>query len=88
MQSDKINTLTSAASVPIWAWFLAKALAGKDVKKLLSKIGTGGAAAATDVPKKEKEEEREESNDDMARKSTRLDMMLASLHILGFGLFD
>ncbi|KAJ7512828.1 60S acidic ribosomal protein P1 [Mycena galericulata] len=88
--SDKIVTLTTAAKIelePIWATLLAKALAGKNVKDLLSNVGSGGgapavggaapaaaggAAAAAEAPKaEEKEEEKEESDDDM-----------------GFGLFD
>ncbi|KIK70584.1 hypothetical protein GYMLUDRAFT_281809 [Collybiopsis luxurians FD-317 M1] len=86
--SDKIILLTSAAGVdlePIWASLLAKALEGKNVKELLSSVGSGGgapaaaapaggsgAAAAAEAPKEEeKEEEKEESDDDM-----------------GFGLFD
>ena len=87
--SDKIVALTSAANVelePIWASLLAKALEGKNVKELLSNVGSGGgapapgaaaaaggaAAAAEEAPKEEKkEEEKEESDDDM-----------------GFGLFD
>ncbi|KAK7039136.1 hypothetical protein VNI00_010040 [Paramarasmius palmivorus] len=88
--SDKIIALTSAANVelePIWASLLAKALEGKNVKELLSNIGSGGGApaaavgggaaaggaAAAEAPKEEekKEEEKEESDDDM-----------------GFGLFD
>ncbi|KAJ6612702.1 60s acidic ribosomal protein-domain-containing protein [Mycena sp. CBHHK59/15] len=87
--SDKIVTLTTAANVelePIWATLLAKALEGKNVKDLLSSVGSGGGApavggaaapaaggaAAAEAPKEEaKEEEKEESDDDM-----------------GFGLFD
>ncbi|KAI3604263.1 60s acidic ribosomal protein p1-alpha 5 [Moniliophthora roreri] len=88
--SDKILALTTAAGVevePIWASLLAKALEGKDVKELLSNIGSGGGApaaavgggaaaggaAAAEAPKEEekKEEEKEESDEDM-----------------GFGLFD
>ena len=86
--SDKIVALTSAAGIElesIWATLLAKALEGKNVKDLLSNVGSGGggpaaaapaaaggAAAAAEVPKaEEKEEEKEESDDDM-----------------GFGLFD
>ncbi|KIY66194.1 ribosomal protein 60S, partial [Cylindrobasidium torrendii FP15055 ss-10] len=86
--SEKIVSITSAAGVelePIWASLLAKALEGKNVKDLLSNVGSGGgaaaaaapaaggAAAAADAPKEEekKEEEKEESDDDM-----------------GFGLFD
>ena len=62
---------------------MAKALEGKDVKELLSNIGSGAggpavaapaaggaAAAAADAPKEEekkKEEEKEESDDDMVR---------------------
>ncbi|KAH9839146.1 60S acidic ribosomal protein P1 [Rhodofomes roseus] len=85
--SDKIVALTSAAGVelePIWASLLAKALEGKNVKELLSNVGSGGGApavgapaaaagAAAEAPKEEekKEEEKEESDDDM-----------------GFGLFD
>ncbi|KAF9074950.1 60s acidic ribosomal protein-domain-containing protein [Rhodocollybia butyracea] len=87
--ADKIVTLTNAANVdvePIWASLLAKALEGKNVKELLSNVGSGGGApaavapaaggagaAAAEAPKEEekKEEEKEESDDDM-----------------GFGLFD
>ncbi|KAG7099737.1 hypothetical protein E1B28_001552 [Marasmius oreades] len=86
--SDKILLLTGAAGVelePIWANLLAKALVGKDVRELLSNVGSGGGApaaaaggataaagGAAEAPKEEeKEEEKEESDDDM-----------------GFGLFD
>ncbi|KAF8798172.1 ribosomal protein 60S [Phlegmacium glaucopus] len=88
--ADKIVALTSAANVdiePIWATLLAKALEGKNVKELLSSVGSGGGApaagsavpaassgpaAAAEAPKEEaKEEKEEESDDDM-----------------GFGLFD
>ncbi|KAJ7781202.1 60S acidic ribosomal protein P1 [Mycena metata] len=87
--ADKIVTLTNGANIelePIWATLLAKALEGKNVKELLSNVGSGGgapaaggsaapaagAAAAAEAPKEEaKEEEKEESDDDM-----------------GFGLFD
>ncbi|KAK4700333.1 large subunit ribosomal protein LP1, partial [Phenoliferia sp. Uapishka_3] len=89
ISAEKINTLTSAAKVevePIWATLLAKALEGKDVKDLLTNVGSGGgapasgsaapaaagaAAAAEPEKKEEKVEEKEESDDDM-----------------GFGLFD
>ncbi|KAJ7691632.1 60s acidic ribosomal protein-domain-containing protein [Mycena rosella] len=90
ISADKIVTLTNAAHIevePIWATLLAKALEGKNVKDLLSNVGSGGgapavgggaapaaggAAPAADAPKaEEKEEEKEESDDDM-----------------GFGLFD
>ncbi|CAA7263440.1 unnamed protein product [Cyclocybe aegerita] len=80
--SDKIIALTNAAGVelePIWASLLAKALEGKNVKELLSNVGSGGGApaagapaaaaggaAAAEAPKEEeKEEEKEESDDDM-----------------------
>jgi len=86
--ADKIVTLTSAANVdvePIWATLLAKALEGKNVKELLSNVGSGGGApaagsavpaASSSVVEPPKEEEKapekdEESDDDM-----------------GFGLFD
>ncbi|RDB17650.1 60S acidic ribosomal protein P1 [Hypsizygus marmoreus] len=86
--SDKLVALTTAANVelePIWATLLAKALEGKNVKDLLSNVGSGGGApaagaapaaaggAAAEAPKEEekKEEEKEESDEDM-----------------GFGLFD
>ncbi|XP_006455027.1 hypothetical protein AGABI2DRAFT_138329 [Agaricus bisporus var. bisporus H97] len=86
--SDKIISITNAAGVelePIWASLLAKALEGKNVKDLLSNVGSGGGApapaaaggaaaggAAAEAPKEEeKVEEKEESDDDM-----------------GFGLFD
>ncbi|KAL1903221.1 60S acidic ribosomal protein P1 [Sporothrix stenoceras] len=86
--ADKINTLIKAANVqevePIWAQLFAKALEGKEVKDLLSNVGSGGgaaapaggaaaggAAAAEETKEEEKVEEKEESDDDM-----------------GFGLFD
>ncbi|KAH6641771.1 60S acidic ribosomal protein P1 [Chaetomium tenue] len=87
--SDKIQTLIKAANVadvePIWASLFAKALEGKDVKDLLSSVGSGGGAAAPatggaaaaaggaaeEAKEEAKEEEKEESDDDM-----------------GFGLFD
>jgi len=87
---DKITQLVQAAGIeiePIWATLLAKALEGKNVKDMLTNVGSGGGApaaaavggapaaggAAAEAPKEEekKEEEKEESDDDM-----------------GFGLFD
>ncbi|KAK1836023.1 60S acidic ribosomal protein P1 [Podospora conica] len=87
--ADKITSIIKAAGVeevePIWASLFAKALEGKDVKDLLSNVGSGGGAAAApaaggaaaaggateDAKVEAKEEEKEESDDDM-----------------GFGLFD
>ncbi|VUC34790.1 unnamed protein product [Clonostachys rosea] len=86
--SDKLQTLIKAAKVeevePIWTSIFAKALEGKDVKDLLTNVGSGGGAAPAaaaggagaaggdDAPAEEaKEEEKEESDEDM-----------------GFGLFD
>ncbi|KAL7622967.1 hypothetical protein AAE478_006646 [Parahypoxylon ruwenzoriense] len=87
--ADKLQTLLKAAKVvdvePIWTSLFAKALEGKDVKDLLSNVGSGGgaaaagpaaaaggaAAAAEEAKEEEKEEEKEESDEDM-----------------GFGLFD
>ncbi|KAK3377711.1 60S acidic ribosomal protein P1 [Podospora didyma] len=87
--ADKLSTLIKAANVldvePIWASLFAKALEGKDVKDLLSNVGSGGGAASApaaggapaaagaseDAKVEEKVEEKEESDDDM-----------------GFGLFD
>jgi len=87
--TEKIVALTEAAGVdvePIWAALLTKALEGKNVKELLSNVGsggggpaqsvaaggaTGGAPAAAAEEEEKKEEEKEESDDDM-----------------GFGLFD
>ncbi|PPJ55663.1 hypothetical protein CBER1_05863 [Cercospora berteroae] len=89
--ADKLQALITAAKVPdiepIWTSLFAKALEGKDVKDLLTNVGSGGGAAPAaaaggaaaggdaggDAPaaEKEKEEEKEESDDDM-----------------GFGLFD
>ncbi|KAI9900844.1 hypothetical protein N3K66_005106 [Trichothecium roseum] len=87
--SDKLQTLIKAAKVeevePIWTSIFAKALEGKDVKDLLSNVGSGGGAAAPAggaaaaaggaaaeaAPEAAKEEEKEESDEDM-----------------GFGLFD
>ena len=86
LQADKITTLTNAAGVEveaIWATLLAKALEGKDVKELLSNVGSGGgapavsaggapaaggaAAAAEEAPAAKEEEAKEESDDDMVR---------------------
>jgi hypothetical protein len=66
---------------PIWATLLEKALAGKNIKELLSNVGAGGGAPAAggaapaaaaggapaaEAPKaEEKVEEKEESDDDM-----------------------
>ncbi|KAL4896484.1 60s acidic ribosomal protein-domain-containing protein [Aspergillus ambiguus] len=85
--TDKLQTLLSAAKVPevepIWSSIFAKALEGKDIKDLLTNVGSAGpavaapaagaAAAGGDAPAAEekKEEEKEESDEDM-----------------GFGLFD
>ncbi|KAM0333367.1 hypothetical protein ACHAQA_002028 [Verticillium albo-atrum] len=86
--ADKLQTLIKAAKVedvePIWTSLFAKALEGKDVKDLLSNVGSGGGAAAApaaggaaaggaaeEAKEEAKEEEKEESDDDM-----------------GFGLFD
>lgn len=45
-----MNTLIKAANVPevepIWATLFAKALEGKDVKEMLTNVGSGGGAAA------------------------------------------
>ncbi|KAJ5294838.1 hypothetical protein N7508_009659 [Penicillium antarcticum] len=86
VSADKIQTLIGAAKVPevepIWASIFAKALEGKDIKELLTNVGSagpasaapaaaGGAAAPAEEKKEEKEEEKEESDEDM-----------------GFGLFD
>ncbi|KAK3493728.1 60s acidic ribosomal protein-domain-containing protein [Neurospora crassa] len=86
--ADKIQTIIKAAKIedvePIWASLFAKALEGKDVKDLLSNVGSGGAVAAPaaagaaaaggaaeEAKAEEKVEEKEESDEDM-----------------GFGLFD
>ncbi|KAG5635744.1 hypothetical protein H0H81_010227 [Sphagnurus paluster] len=80
--SEKIITLTNAANVEleaIWASLLAKALEGKNVKELLSNVGSGGGAPAAgaaapaaaaggatpEPPKEETVEDKEESDDDM-----------------------
>lgn len=48
-QADKLQSLISAAKVPdvepIWTTLFAKALEGKDVKDLLTNVGSGGGAA-------------------------------------------
>ncbi|KAG8898223.1 hypothetical protein FRC00_003084, partial [Tulasnella sp. 408] len=88
--ADKLTKIMDAADVevePIWASLLAKALEGKNVKELLSNVGSGGGAPAVgggpapaagggapapeEKKEEEKKEEKEESDDDM-----------------GFGLFD
>ncbi|PSR98963.1 60s acidic ribosomal protein-domain-containing protein [Coniella lustricola] len=88
--ADKLQTLIKAAGIadvePIWTSLFAKALEGKDVKDLLTNVGSGGGAAAAggaaaggaaaggaaeETKEEAKVEEKEESDDDM-----------------GFGLFD
>ncbi|KAL6857490.1 60S acidic ribosomal protein P1 [Amphichorda felina] len=85
--ADKLQALIKAANVevePIWTSIFAKALEGKDIKDLLSNVGSGGGAAApaaggaaaggdagADAAEEAKEEDKEESDEDM-----------------GFGLFD
>ncbi|KAI9163011.1 60S acidic ribosomal protein P1 [Paramyrothecium foliicola] len=87
--SDKLQSLIKAAKIedvePIWTSLFAKALEGKDVKELLTNVGSGGGAAApaggapaaaaggdaAPAAEEKKEEEKDESDDDM-----------------GFGLFD
>ena len=63
-QADKLNTLIKTANVPdvepIWAQLFARALEGKDVKELLTNVGSGGGAAAGGEAAAEKEEEKEE----------------------------
>ncbi|KAJ5959726.1 uncharacterized protein N7479_006876 [Penicillium vulpinum] len=87
VSADKIQTLITAAKVqevePIWASIFARALEGKDIKDLLTNVGSAGPAAAApaggaasaaapaEEKAEEKEEDKEESDEDM-----------------GFGLFD
>jgi len=90
--ADKLQALIKAAKVsdvePIWTQLFAKALAGKDVKAMLSNVGSGGGAAAAPgaggaaagggaAPEEEeaKEEEKEEEKEE-------------SDEDMGFGLFD
>ena len=93
-QADKIVSLTQVANCPvepIWATLLAKALEGKDVKEMLSSVGSGaggaavaaapaaaagGAAPAAEEKKEEKKEEKEESDDGECRRQARLYAML------------
>jgi large subunit ribosomal protein LP1 len=96
-QSEKILAITDAAGVdldPIWASLLAKALEGKNVKELLSNVGSGGGAPAVGAPaaagsgsaaagapaEEKKEEEKEESDEDMVR--TPLSMLVKCLHLV------
>ncbi|EER26194.1 hypothetical protein D8B26_003465 [Coccidioides posadasii str. Silveira] len=90
ISADKLQALLKAANVqdvePIWTSLFSKALEGKDVKDILTNVGSAGAAApAAGVAAaaggaapteaapaaEEKKEEEEESDEDM-----------------GFGLFD
>ncbi|EME83952.1 uncharacterized protein MYCFIDRAFT_134222 [Pseudocercospora fijiensis CIRAD86] len=90
--ADKLQTLISAAKVPdvepIWTSLFAKALEGKDVKDLLTNVGSGGGAApaaaggagaaaggdAAPAAEAAKEEKEEEKEE--------------SDEDMGFGLFD
>jgi large subunit ribosomal protein LP1 len=79
--ADKLVALTSAAKVelePIWATLLAKALEGKNVKELLTNVGSGGGAAPAaavaggasgDAPAaaEEKKEEKVEDKEEYVR---------------------
>ncbi|KAI5307053.1 hypothetical protein KEM56_005231 [Ascosphaera pollenicola] len=87
--AEKLQTLLKAANVqevePIWSSIFAKALEGKDVKDILTNVGSagaaapaaaaaaGGAVAADAAPAEEKKEEKEEEESD---------------EDMGFGLFD
>ncbi|KAI5309486.1 hypothetical protein KEM55_003139 [Ascosphaera atra] len=86
--SEKLQSILKAANVqdvePIWASIFAKALEGKDVKDVITNVGSVGAAApavaATSAsvedsaqPQSEKKEEKEEEESD---------------EDMGFGLFD
>ncbi|KAG0152393.1 hypothetical protein CROQUDRAFT_142449 [Cronartium quercuum f. sp. fusiforme G11] len=90
--AEKISTLVSAAKIeiePIWATLLAKALEGKDVKDLLTNVGSGGGVAApavgggaaaaagggADAAPKAEEKKKEEEKEE-------------SDDDMGFGLFD
>ncbi|KAG8933350.1 hypothetical protein FRC03_007177 [Tulasnella sp. 419] len=91
--SEKIVAITDAAGVEveaIWASLLAKALEGKNVKDLLSNVGSGGGAPAVgaapaagggggggggDAAPAAKEEEKKEEKEE-------------SDDDMGFGLFD
>ncbi|KAF4760373.1 hypothetical protein HAV15_007105 [Penicillium sp. str.  len=50
VSADKIQTLITAANVqevePIWSTIFARALEGKDIKELLTNVGSAGPAAA------------------------------------------
>ncbi|KAG8860820.1 hypothetical protein FRB96_003553 [Tulasnella sp. 330] len=89
---DKITAIITAADVevePIWGTLLAKALEGKNVKDLLSNVGSGGGAPAVGsapaattggggagaAPVEEKKEEKKEEKEE-------------SDDDMGFGLFD
>jgi len=67
--ADKLTSIIKAAGVedvePIWSQLFAKALEGKNIKDMLSNVGSGGGAAAEETKAEEKEEEKEESDDDM-----------------------
>ncbi|KAI5289512.1 60S acidic ribosomal protein P1 [Ascosphaera acerosa] len=86
--AEKLQTLIKAANVdvePIWSSIFAKALEGKNVKDILTNVGSagaaapaaaaaaGGAVAADAAPAEEKKEEKEEEESD---------------EDMGFGLFD
>ena len=93
--------MTSAADVdvePIWATLLAKALEGKNVKELLSSVGSGGGAPAAGSAviassssgpaeaaaevEEKKEEEKEESDEDMVCGIVRLATFSSIVNIL------
>ncbi|KAF7291880.1 60S acidic ribosomal protein [Mycena indigotica] len=86
--TDNILTLTAGANVelePIWATLLAKALEGKNVKDLLSTVGTASgtgpvAAASAPVQTESKQVEEEKPASDAGEDSDD--------DLFGGGLFD
>lgn len=88
VQADKITSIITAAEVEvdgIWATLLAKALEGKNVKELLSNVGSGGGApavggapaaagggAAAAAPAEEKKEEKKEEKEESDDDMVRL----------------
>ncbi|GMF67528.1 unnamed protein product [Aspergillus oryzae] len=92
-QADKLQTLLTAAKVqevePIWTSIFAKALEGKDIKDLLTNVGSGGAApagaaaaagGAAAPAEAAAEEKKEEGNDSIHEESAKVCGVLTFAH--------
>ncbi|OLL26811.1 60S acidic ribosomal protein P1 [Neolecta irregularis DAH-3] len=86
---ENLQTLVKAANVEvetIWISLFVKALEGKDVKQLLSSIGSGGAAApaageaaasSAQEPQEKKEAEKKKEEEEESDEDVSLSMLVS-----------